>query len=301
LHEAIVLSGGFQHYRNEVESRHDTLGANTVWGMARYSHRQGYHISYSFVFDRARRTGDLTATDNIVQTVHIGKAWKGHGGLTAAYGYLINDDLRVERSGEQYSVSGWVVPVEHLILRAGFDFDTDNVDSGRTLTGDREHAKYHLSAGYDVSNGSVRIKLENRHRSNDDIGSSADFVRASGDVSVFTNRHGELQASYAYGEGEYENSYGAFDYSEHVASADATSPEYHRLQAGCGGTYYRARQDVDVEAFTVRISGQFAIRPNVKLEVVYSAHNFDNLADPARPYTEYYTANVVELNLLYEL
>jgi hypothetical protein len=35
--------------------------------------------------------------------------------------------------------------------------------------------------------------------------------------------------------------------------------------------------------------------------VVYSSHNYDNFADPHPIYTEYYTDNVVEINLIYTL
>ncbi|MFH1372867.1 MAG: hypothetical protein ABII79_03620 [bacterium] len=297
----VVLSGGFQHYEHEVVDRSDTLTANTVWGAAKYTHKLGYHAKYSFLFDRARHTGDISATDNISQSIQIGKNWRSRGGIMFGYRYHLNDDVYDERSGSGYSLSGWLVPTQRLTLRAGLNFDEDNVDAGRTLTGNREYSRHWLSVRYRYSNLFVRAKLEDRRRDNDDIGSSVDLVRFSGDLSVTRAEYGELTVSYAYGTGEYKNSAGTFEYEEHVLSGEVTSREYRRVQAGFGGVYYRGRQDVDVESFEVKFTGKHRLLETAILEVIYSAHNFDNMADSSVPYREYYTANVVQANIIFEL
>jgi hypothetical protein len=299
--DRVVLGAGYQHFENKVENRDVILSSNTVWGVARYSHALGYQLRYSFIFDRSSRTGDLAATDNILHAITAGKDWKSRGGLMVGYGHHINDDIRVGRSGDDYSVSGWLAPLQQLSLRAGIGFVSDNVDSGRTLTGDRDYARGWLSARYRFTGGFVRLKIDDRHRSNDDIGSEFDFMRASGDVSLTDSRYGDVLASYSFGDGEYCNSSGAFDYSEHILSGNAFSSDYRGIQVGFGGDYYRARRDVDVEAFTVRVTGRYRVYKNATLEVVYSAHNFDNFDDLPAPYLEYYTANVVEASIRYEL
>ncbi len=299
--EQIVLGAGFLHFENTAEKRQDTLRANTVWGVARYSDTLGYQVRYSFIFDRSSRTGDLAATDNILQALGVGKAWRNRGGIMAGYGYRINDDIWVDRSGSEYSISGWLALSSQLSLRAGIGYVSDNVDSGYTLTGDRDYSRHWLSAQYRFTDGFVRIRIDNRHRGNDDIGSESDFIRASLDASVSNSIYGNIIASYSFGDGKYNNSFGTFGYGEHLLSWDAFSSEYRGIQLGFGGNYYRARQDVDIEAFTIRLTGKYRFYQNAAVEIVYSAHNFDNFADLPAPYLEYYTANVVQASIAFEL
>lgn len=300
-YENVVVSGGFQHFTNKLENTIDTLKANTFWGAARYGHKLGYHLRYSVMFDRARRTRDLTSTDNIIHRIHAGKTWRGRGGLTAGYGYRLNDDAKVKRSGDEYSLTGWFRPIDDLMLRVGIDFESDVVDSGRVLTGDRDFARHWLSAKYRVDSGFIRFKLEDRQKNQDDIGSSADFIRLSSDFSISIKKFGDVIASYAYGYGEYSNSLGVFEYAEHTISGEVFSREYRRFQAGFRGMYYHSQRNVDVESFTLEFTGRYGIFKKTKLEFVYSVHNFDDLNDPAEFYDQYYTANVVTAVIVYEL
>ena len=300
-YERVVVNFGYQHYEQDIEYRYDTLTANTFWGGARYAHPLGYHVQYTFMFDRARRTGDLTDADKIVNAIYVGKTWRGRGGVTAGYGHLINDDVLVARAGDQYSLSGWVEAIENLRLRGGISYRTNEVDSGRTLTGDIDYARHFISAKYRFGLHTVRVKIEDRHRSNDDIGTDVDFMRASTDIFVSDPRYGDLSLSYSIGDGSYEQAEGLFDYTEHVLSGDLLSREYRKFQGGIGGVYYRAKQDVDVESFTLRFTGRYRVHPRAQLEIVYSAHNFDNFYDVSRYYSEYYTANVVEFRVNFEL
>ncbi len=300
-YEQFVLSGGLQHFENRYENRPDTLSANTVWGAMRYSHELGYHVRYSFMFDRARRTGDYTASDKIIHTIHAGKTWRGRGGMTVGYGTRVNDDESTQRSAAEYSFTGWVRPIEALLLRGGYDFESDVIDAGRTLTGDRDRTRHHVSAKYTLGEASLRVKLEERQRENDDIGSKLEFTRISTDLSYSDDRYGMATASYTHGSGDYDNTAGQFEYTEHTFFGEAMSREYRRVQAGVRGMYYRAQRDVDIESFTVEFTGRFRLMDKSRLEVVYAAHNFDDLDDPAEFYERYFTANVVTAVLVYEL
>jgi hypothetical protein len=297
----IVLGSGFQHYENVVERSKDTLSANNVWGVARYSHRLGYTLRYTFMFDRASRTGDLVATDNIAHAVNIAKTWRARAGLMFGYGYRIKDDAYIERSGDQVSISGWLAINNSLSLRGGAGFLDDEVESGKALTGDRDYARHWFSARYRFEAAQARVRIDNRHRSNDDIGSEVDFLRFAVDGSYTVETYGLLSATYSFAEGEYRNSGGSFAYNEHVLSGEALSTEFRGLTVGCGGSYYRARQDVDIESFTIRVNGKYRLYRNLLLELTSAAHNFDDFDDLAPPYTKYYTANVVEASVLFQL
>ena len=300
-HENLLVNGGFQRFESEIPNQIDTLTANTVWGGLKFFYGDGYSLRYSFIFDRSRRTGDLSATDNISHAVYGSKLWRGHGGFSVGYRYKINDDVRDEVTTNGYFFSGWVDVVPEVILKAGFGSEKKEVQKGRTLTGDEDFTRYWASAKYRFTLGFVRVKLANKKTENDDIGSSAEFTRVATDLSLFSENYGQLQTSYAYLDGDFENSGGAFRFREHIVTGDLLSAAYHNLRAGFGGTYMRSKRDLDVESFLVRLTGIYSFTHDYKVEVVYSAFNFDDLADPSPTYSRYYTANVVEVILAKEL
>lgn len=300
-HKDFVVSGGYQHFTRELENRLDTLKANTVWGATQYAHHKGYKIRYSFMFDRTRRRGDPLSTDNIIHAVHVGKAWRNRGEITVGYGQRVKDDERIQRSADEYSLTGRFQVTEQLKLQAGIDRESHVVDSGRTLTGAYDRARNWLSAKYRVEGGYLRLKLEDRQKDNDDIGSKVDFKRMSFDGILTDELYGELMGSFAYGKGEYENSAGLYEYKEYTLSGEASTRKKLRFQAGLRGTYYRAQQDVDIESFALELIGRYRILERTQLELTYSAHNFDDLNDPAEVYGQYYTANVVQVVIAYEL
>ncbi len=300
-YEDLTVNAGYQFYRNAFERRIDTLKAHTFWGGARFANRDGYLVRYSFIFDRARRTGDLTDADNITHAVYIGKSWLRKGGVTVGYRYRMNDDALDELTGNGYFVTAWLRPVEDFSLKAGYGSDEMDVDAGRTLTGKTERSRGWVSARYLSEYGWVRVKVQNRQTDNEDIGSSADFTRFATDLSVELSKYGTATGSYSYGTGEYKNSAGEFEYNEHIINGDITSKEYRNFTFGFGGMYLRSQRDLNVESFSVRFSGRYRFESGLGLEFEYSSHNFDNLDDASPIYSEYYTDNVVRIGLSYDL
>jgi hypothetical protein len=301
-YERLLINAGFQRYEGYVTNRDDSLTANTFWAGGRFSYPGGWSLRYSFFFDRARRTGDLAATDNIVNALYAGKTFRRLAGVNVGYRYHINDDAVDELKGNSYFASGWVRPVSDVTLRAGFGTEDTDVNAGRTLTGDRESDRYWASAQYRLPEqyGSVRVKIEDKQTENPDIGSKADFVRAGCDFFVQHDMYGELRGSYSYQNGEYTNAAGSFEFSDHIISGDVWTAEYRKARAGFGGTYQRSRQDLDIESFTLRFSAAYRILDEYRLEGRYSAYNFDDLSDfndRTMPYTRYYTGNVVEISI----
>jgi len=300
-YENLLLNGGYQHYQLKLENKNDTLKTHTFWGGARIHFNQGYHIRYSFIFDRAERTGDFIESDNITHAFNAGKTWRGQGGISLGYKYHLNDDLFDERSGYDWSVSGWLKIKPDITCRAGYGTETMEVDEGHTLTGQRDRDRAWASVRYRFDNGWMRFKLSNHQTNNDDIQSSADFFKMGVEGSLDMPDYGNLSAAYSYHDGDYTSSTDRFEFAEHVLSGDIISREYRNLQAGLGGTYLRSKKDTDVESYGLRIFGRYMLPRGLGLEIAYSTHNFDNLNDPSPTYTEYYTDNIVEVSLSYKL
>jgi len=291
------VNGGFQQFNLEFSNINDTLTTNTGWGGVRYFNSSGYSVKYSFIWDRARRTTDLTATDNITNAVYAGKEWRDQGGLTIGYRRKINDDFSDELSTNGYYFSGWLKPHQKVTLKAGYGSELTEVESGTTLTGDKDFTRYHTSAAYKFKQGNWRVKFESKKTENKDIGSTAEFTRLGTDITVNVDKYGELQAAYDYLMGDYENAEGKFKFNDHVVWGNVLSRRYLDFQAGVGGTYVRSREDLDVENFSLKFSGNYVFGKVNKVEVIYTAYNFDDFNDPSPIYSRYYTANIVEIYL----
>jgi len=302
VYENLVLLGGYQHYEYRIDDTSDTVKANTGWLGGALYYGDGWSLRYSFIWDRARRTGDLSATDNLTNAVYLGKTWRGLGGATIGYRHRINDDLLDEVTTDGYFFSGWLKPRVDLMLRAGYGAETKDVSDGRTLTGNADYTRQYASVRYDFLRGSqIQLKVTNRTTENDEIGSSYDYLRIGTDLVLDYPDYGLLQFSWAYMDGNYESRTDKFDFRDHVLSGDVWSREYRKFTAGVGGTYVRSQQDLDIEKFSVRLSGRYSFAARETIELIYTAHNYDDLADPSPVYSRYYTANIVELNLIYEL
>lgn len=289
----IQLNSGFQHFRNALDTSGRRTSANTVWGGGRLFLPDGYSVKYSFIFDRAENSGDIVATDNITQAVSAGKTWRGRGGLSFGYQYKINDDYYDEARTDGLLASGWVMPYPQLALQGRFGMQKEEIKDGATLTGNEDLTRYSFSATYRPKPFTLRVKHENRKRENDDIGSTVDFDRLSADLVFARDALGELTGSYALLQGEFHNSDSQFEFTDHILSGSWRSPLYHRLQAGVEGTYYRSKRDLDVESFSLRLTGSYMFIEGYHLGASYAAHNFDDLL----VYDGYYTANIVEIYL----
>ena len=296
--DQVQVYGGFQRYQTEITNRDDSLIANTVWAGVRYFAPHGINLRSSFIFDRARRTGDFVGTDNIAFSVRAGKDWRGYGGVVLGFAHHINDDVFDELETDSYSVSAWGRPMALLLVRAEFGSDVEEVKSGRTLTGNEDRTRYRLSVRYDLEDrGYVRLMHSNRDIENDQIGSSAEFMQAGIEVNLREPEFGELQWSYSLYDGEYVNNDGVFGFKDHVVAGDLMSREYYQFRAGFGATYMRGKEDVDVESFSLRFTGLYNFMTDYQFQAQYTAHNFDDFDDPSPIYSRYYTANIVEISL----
>lgn len=293
----ILLNAGFERYTAIHENRDDSLIANTVWGGIRAYPGRGYNIRYSFVFDRSRRTGDLSATDNIVNVITGGRSWRGRVGFEAGYHYEMTDDVLDERTGAGVTASAWYKPLDRITLRAGYGADHDDFENGNNLTGRRERDHLRATARYRMPTGSVRLAYHSKLTEYEDLDSEADYDRYSVDCYLESDRYGRAQVDLSYAEGEYVNTDGNFAFREYLVSGELESPAYHGLGVGFGGTYMRSKRDLDIESFVVRVFVNYQFMPRYFIRGEYSAHNFDDFNDTAGIYTRYYTANVVQISL----
>lgn len=295
---SVSLNGGFQNYQTTIKSRPDTLKANTAWGGMRYLGPHQISLRTSFVFDRARRTGDLSASDNLMYAIYAGKDWQRHAGVVVGYQHRINDDVRDEITASGYTVSLWGKPFAKLLLRANYGSDAKEVKTGRTLTGDQNYTRFSGSVRYDLGMSSyARVKYSSRNTENEEIGSEADFDQIAFELSLNRPEYGSLQLAYSLLDGQYVNTSGGFYFKDHVLTSDLLSRSYRNVQVGFGATYMRGKEDIDIESSQLRFSGLYSFMEDYQFSVVYRAFNYDDFKDDSPIYSKYYTSNVVEVSV----
>jgi len=314
--EDLFVNAGYQHYTAKIENKQDTLIADAFWGGVEWFGKKPYSVKYSFLFDRSRRTGDLSATDNILHALYLTRSWIAKGSFTIGYRYQTTDDVHDETSQNGYFASGWYKPMTDLTLKAGYGNEQSNVISGRTLNGEKSRTKFWAGLKYKHNHLGCNLMLKNRSTDNDKyagwdqslsvdyprgISYSTDYTVIATDLYYENKAVGMLTISYSYSDGDYTNDVSKFAYHEHALSGDFESREIASLSIKFGGIYVRAKEDVDYERSDLHMGAEWNIKMGYGLEFKYTALNFDNYNDPSPIYTEYHTANVFEINLVKEL
>jgi len=293
-YEWIVLQGGFRNFETKYKESDFTISSNRGWGAASVALPRGFALKYYIMLDRTSSDSDYTAYDNLVHAVYAGFTDVRHGGVTVGYQYDVNDQYQEQTEANSFYASGWFKPVPRAELRAEYGNRAEDVKEGVRLLGDEDVNRFKVTGKYRYADvGSIALKYEGKVRKNDDIGSKITLHRATVDCAVALKKYGSATAGYSYGKGDYENSTSMFQFADHLLYGDITSQEYYRVTAGAGATYYRSKRDLDVESFNIRCSAAFRFYDDLRLEAIYNAHNFDDFLVR----DQYYTANIVEINL----
>ncbi len=299
-HEEFIIHGGFQRFVTEFDESGFGISSNTGWGGLTVNHKSGLSLRYNVIFNRAGSDSDLVNTDNLTNAAYVSYSRPKFGGATLGYQHDIEDDLEDEVKASSFYLSGWLTPVVGLDLRSSYGNRDEEVKEGVRLIGDEERSRFRASAKYRVSKlGWAAVKFENKKRENSQIGTSVDFVRTLVDGFIRHDQVGTLSIGYAYSKGDYANidGGGAFEFRDHLVYGDITTQEIRGLSVGFGGTYYRSRRDLDVESFTLRLSGSYRIMGTHLLEVTYNAREFDDYIAVDRNYT----SDIIEVSLVKKL
>lgn len=296
--ERLTVTGGFRHFENKYKKSDFLISTNRAWSGVWLELPADFTFRYFFMIDRTSSDSDYVATDNIVHAVYAGYTHKSRAGVTIGYQHDLNDKYFEEVQGSAFYASGWLKPIEKIELRAEYGSRAEEVKEGVRLIGNEDRNRYKVSGKYRHSdNVSFGLKYEGKIRKNDDLGSKTTINRAALDGSYQLAKYGVASVGYSYGKGTYENQTQTFEFADHLIYGDITSAEYHNLTAGFGGAYYRCRRNLDVESFNLRFSGEYRLLKVYRVEVTYNVHNFDDFLVR----DQYYTANIVEINLIREL
>ncbi len=291
----IVLQGGFRNFETKYKKSDFTISSNRGWGAASMALPSDFIFKYYVMLDRTSSDSDYTAYDNVVHAFYAGYTNLRYGGVTVGYQYDVNDQYLKQTKANSLYGSGWFKPVTQVEMRAEYGNRAEDVKEGVRLVGNEDINRYRFSGKYRFTDvGNIALKYEGKVRKNDDIGSKVTLNRATIDCGVTLKQYATLTAGCSYGKGDYENSTRNFRFTEQLLYGDASSQEYHGLTLSAGATYYRSQRDLNVESFNIRCSAALRFYDDMRLEAIYNVHNFDDFLVR----DEYYTANIVEINLI---
>jgi hypothetical protein len=297
--QRLIITGGYKHFESKFSKSKFGISANTVWGGARIKILPTLNASYNFLFDRTSSDSDFVATDNISHGVYLNYENPHKTGVTIGYQYGINDDYEDEVQAGSYYFSGFCRAINNFEFRAEYGIKNENVKDGVRLLGDEEQTRHKISAKYTNSKlGSLGIKYESKNRTNDQIGSEVDFRRFATNFSItLQGKYPNFSGGYSYSDGQYANRDMSFEFRDHLIYGNIESKECKHITMGVGGQYYRSKRDLNLESFMLHFQAAWEFMKGHRIEAIYKIHNFDDFL-----YTDrYFTANIVEMNLIKEL
>lgn len=259
--------------------------------------RDAYELKYGFDASRV----DDDALDNRTDRVQndVDASWFHRlGRLSAGYGYETHDDDRSLTSYHSWRAGASLRPHPRASARLEY--------AGRVKRDEEE-----LTLLQDVESSRIRAKLEVRPV--ESLVVSGDYARRERefpdiDVSVEgtvtgvlarwdVRGWGAVSADYSHVDDEYDNLLAPFETRSNVVTARVETARVPRLTLAGGLTYLDIRGDLDIEKSMVFVEGRLQLPGPYHLSAKYNVYNYDDYVLIDR----YYTANVVRIDLGYDL
>jgi hypothetical protein len=262
------------------------------------------HLQFRYNFEGTRYDHQATDLKTIrFQNIADATYYYTYGHLNAGYAYETNDD----RTLTHYN--SW---------RAGGSFRLDReAGQGSWLTAKLDYAERNkkdeeqLTLLRDVEASKIRASLDvrpidpivvggqylNREREMPDIGVKSEGEVWSGYLRAEAKSWGSVSGDYSYTMDNYTDLLAGFDASSHIVTARADFLRIKNLTLAGGVTFLDIGEDLDIEKSMVFAEGSFRFLKDYRLEAKYNCYNYDDYILLDR----YYTANVLRINLAYDL
>lgn len=293
----LVASAGYNHRLDKATSTVVELTTDQFWGGIKAYFPNAIFADYRLLYAISEHVGPKLTTDNAVHTFALGKNWPRIGGVRGGYEYRISDNFINKTISNGLIASGWLKPIDRLSLNAQVSTRSKSVDEGATLVGDEDVTRHLVKAAYrDTVWGSLSAQWQGRVRTNDDLDTKVDYNAATAALTLQRKQYGTLVFTYTYSAGKFENRIDNVDYefADHVISGNLYPLSYRNVTADVGATYYRSKKDDDIEKFSLNFGLSYAFMGNHHLQVRYNVFNYDDYL----LHDAYYTANIVEVNLI---
>ena len=256
-----------------------------------------FQLKYNFDANRIDNESTGLKTDRFQNHLDATYAYR-YGRLTAGYGYEMNDDDRTLTSYSSWRGGAAFRYDKHVSAKVDYAGRVKKDQEELTLLKDVEASRIRGSLQLQPIDGIVvGGGYSKREREMPDI-----RVEADGEVTSAFARYeykgwGSLSADYSYSTDAYRDLSGRFDASSHIVTGRAEFGRIRNLRLAGGGTYMDIGKGLDIEKSMVFAEGAYRVLKDYRLEVRYNMYNYDDYILLNR----YYTANVVRINLAYDL
>jgi hypothetical protein len=298
-----LLEDRLTHYLRGSYGKQELTEVDTEYELSTFQYlgilrpAQALQFKYRFYFSRIDNQVTRLKTDNVRNDVDL--VWyHALGNVFGGYGYVTNDDDRtltennVWRLGTSLGYKNWV--------RGKVSYASANKTDQEQLTllKDIESSRFKASITSQPTEVlSVGVGYVDRIREFPVINVKATGQRYSAYGRVDLAGLGAVMVDYAYSLDEYDDRVAGFEADNHTVTGrvDFTMIEDLRLTGGV--TYLDIGKDLDVEKSILMFEGEWAFLDDWFVEAKYNVYNYDDYILLDR----YYTANVVWLNLGYNL
>ena len=259
--------------------------------------QDAYELRYAFAASRVDDAAAQLMTDRYQNDVDA--TWfHRYGRLSAGYGYEMNDDDRTLTTYHSWRAAATARPDRRITAR---------VDYAGRVKKDQEE----LTLLKDIEASRVRVMLEvqpierltiggdytNRQRDLPDI-----QVTLDGEVTGAFGRYqlpgwGAVSADYRHATDRYVDRVAGFDTRSDIVTGRIDIERIRNLRVASGVAYIDIGDDLDIEKSTVFVEAAVRVLQRYRLEAKYNCYNYDDYILIDR----YYTANVVRIDLGYDL
>ena len=258
---------------------------------------EDYQIKYNFDANRIDNKSTRLETDRFQNSLDATYFYK-YGRFNGGYAYEINDDNRTLTSYDSWRVGTAFHYLKYVNAKVDYASrvkkDEEDLTLLKSVEASQIRAKLDLQPRDNVVFGGGYTK---RQRELPDIG-----VKADGDIVNAFGRYdykgwGSASAEYSLSTDEYRDLAGKFDSDSHIVTGRIEFNRIKNLRLAGGATYLDIGRDLDIEKSMLFAEGSFKVLNDYHLEVRYNVYNYDDYILLDR----YYTANVVRINLAYDL
>lgn len=323
-YEWILLSGGYIYRNSKLDNLEAELTTHQGWGAVKLNLPNQVLAEYRLTYGYAERISEEDRTvDNIYQLFSLGKNFKNIVGLRAGYEMRTQDDFIQKVTSSGFLFEGWFKPTDKLSFNGSFTTRSEETDEGRRLLGDLDVTRHQVTAQYaDAAWGKFKVRWQQRTRENDplfteglttgiglttpeasEVNTKVEYSALTPELTLRRADLGSLTVAYSLITGTFENTTDAADYTfrDHLITGTVTPRSYGPLTADFSATYFRSKRDNDIEKFNLDFGLMYTFIKNHHLEVRYNVINFDDFRMLDGSYNEYYTGNIVSVNLIKDL
>ncbi|HEU4333787.1 MAG TPA: hypothetical protein VFT32_04775 [Candidatus Eisenbacteria bacterium] len=258
---------------------------------------QAWQVRYNFEANRVDNESNRLKTDRFQNILDV-TYFHSRGRITGGYGYELNDDDRSLTSYRSWRAGATYRHGSRVGVKLDYAGRVKNDEEDLTLLKDVEASRIRASLDLRPADRfSFGGGYTKRERELPDID-----VTVDGDVATGYGRYeipswGSLGADYTYSNDAYRDLAGHFDTESHIVTGRAELTRLKKLRLAGGVTYLDIGKDLDIEKSAMFVEGAYKLLRGYSIEVRYNVYNYDDYILLDR----YYTANVVRINLVYDL